>query len=136
MTKRRARTAALLFSFGLVIAGQASRAAGHDRASALAASQAATGGGQHDFDFEIGSWKARLSRLDRPLTGSTTWLEYEGASVVRKVGDGPTNLGELAVRGAAGQLEGHLYPVRPQPQMHTPPTGTETDAICQLDSSL
>jgi hypothetical protein len=62
--------------------------------------------GQHDFDFEIGSWKARLSRLDRPLTGSTRWLDYAGTSVVRAVWDGRANLGELAVQGPAGRIEG------------------------------
>ena len=62
--------------------------------------------GQHDFDFEFGAWKARLSRLDRPLTGSTTWLEYKGTSVVRKVWDGRANLGELEVDGPAGHIEG------------------------------
>ena len=62
--------------------------------------------GQHDFDFEIGAWKARLSRLDRPLTGSTHWLTYEGMSVVRKVWDGRANLGELKVDGPAGRIEG------------------------------
>jgi hypothetical protein len=62
--------------------------------------------GQHDFDFEIGAWKARLSRLDRPLTGSTHWLRYEGTSVVRKVWDGRANLGELKVDGPAGRIEG------------------------------
>src|SRR6266852_1765564 len=34
--------------------------------------------GQHDFDFEIGTWKTHLKRLVHPLTGSTTWVEYEG----------------------------------------------------------
>jgi hypothetical protein len=62
--------------------------------------------GQRDFDFEIGSWTARLSRLDRPLTGSARWLEYEGTSVVRKVWDGRANLGELDVKGPAGRIEG------------------------------
>jgi len=27
--------------------------------------------GQHDFDFEIGTWKTHLRRLRAPLTGST-----------------------------------------------------------------
>jgi hypothetical protein len=67
---------------------------------------AATAGGQHDFDFEIGTWKAHLSRLDHPLTGSTRWLEYEGTSVVRKVWEGRANLGELDVKGTAGHIEG------------------------------
>src|SRR5262249_297854 len=62
--------------------------------------------GQHDFHFEIGSWKVRLSRLEHPLTGSTTWHEYEGRSVVRKVWDGRANLGELDVDGPAGHIEG------------------------------
>jgi len=62
--------------------------------------------GQHDFDFEIGAWKTQLKRLQRPLTGSTTWLEYEGTTVVRKVLDGRANLVELKVDGPAGKLEG------------------------------
>ena len=62
--------------------------------------------GQHDFDFEIGSWKTRLSRLLRPLTGSNTWVEYEGASVVRKVWNGRANLLELEVDGPSGHIEG------------------------------
>src|ERR1700730_14791702 len=55
--------------------------------------------GQHDFDFEIGTWKTHLKRLVHPLTGSTTWVEYEGTSVVRKVWNGRANLGELAADG-------------------------------------
>ena len=62
--------------------------------------------GQHDFDFEIGTWKTRLSRLLHPLTGSTTWVEYEGTTVVRKVWDGRANLVELEVEGPAGRIEG------------------------------
>jgi hypothetical protein len=63
-------------------------------------------GGERDFDFEIGRWKTRVSRLVRPLTGSTTWTEYEGTSVVRKVWDGGANLVELDVTGPAGRIEG------------------------------
>jgi hypothetical protein len=62
--------------------------------------------GQHDFDFEIGTWKTHLRRLQRPLTGSTTWTEYEGTTVVRKVWDGRANLVELMVDGPAGRIEG------------------------------
>jgi hypothetical protein len=62
--------------------------------------------GQHDFDFEIGSWKTHLRRLVRPLTGSTTWVEYDGTTVVRKVWDGRANLVELKVDGPAGHFEG------------------------------
>src|SRR5215470_7669310 len=62
--------------------------------------------GQHDFDFEIGTWKTRLSRLQHPLTGSTTWVQYEGTTVVRKVWDGRANLVELEVDGPQGHIEG------------------------------
>jgi hypothetical protein len=62
--------------------------------------------GQHDFDWEIGSWKTQLKRLQRPLSGSTTWVEYEGTTVVRKVLDGRANLVELKVDGSAGHFEG------------------------------
>lgn len=61
--------------------------------------------GQHDFDFEIGTWRTRLSRLQNPLTGSKTWVEYEGTSVVRKIWDGRANLVELDVTGPAGRIE-------------------------------
>ena len=62
--------------------------------------------GQHDFDFEIGLWKTQLRRLVRPLTGSTTWVEYEGTSRVSKVLDGRANLVELNVSGSTGRIEG------------------------------
>jgi hypothetical protein len=42
----------------------------------------------------------------KPLTGSSTWVEYEGTTVVRKVWDGKANLVELDVSGLAGRIEG------------------------------
>jgi hypothetical protein len=61
--------------------------------------------GQGDFDFEIGTWKTHLRRLQRPLTGSTTWIEYDGTTVVRKIWNGRANLVELDVNGPAGHIE-------------------------------
>jgi hypothetical protein len=40
------------------------------------------------------------------LTGSTTWVEYMGTTVVRKVWNGRANLVELEVDGPAGHIEG------------------------------
>ena len=62
--------------------------------------------GQHDFDFEIGAWRTRLKRLVDPLSGSKTWVEYEGTTVVSEVMDGRANLVELDVQGPAGRIEG------------------------------
>src|SRR5947209_8402273 len=56
--------------------------------------------GQHDFDFDIGTWKTHLKRLVHPLTGSTTWVELDGTTVVRKVWNGRANLAELEADGS------------------------------------
>ena len=85
--------------------------------STFAQTASETRDGQRDFDFEIGLWKTHLRRLVRPLTGSTTWVEYEGTSRVSKVLDGRANLVELKVAGPAGRIEGlslRLY----NPQSH------------------
>jgi hypothetical protein len=73
--------------------------------------------GQHDFDFEIGTWHTHLKRLQHPLTGSTTWIEYDGSSVIRKIWKGRANLVELEVDGPTGHIEAlslRLY----NPQSH------------------
>jgi hypothetical protein len=61
--------------------------------------------GQHDFDFHFGNWKTQISRLQNPLTGSTTWLQYKGTLVVRKVWDGRAQLEELEADGPTGHME-------------------------------
>lgn len=61
--------------------------------------------GRSDFDWEIGEWTTRLSRLQRPLSGSTAWVEYEGTTIVRPV-QGGANLVELSVEGPSGRIEG------------------------------
>ena len=79
---------------------------------------APTHDGQHDFDFEIGTWKIHLKRLDHRLVGSTNWVEFEGTSVTRKVWNGRANLEEFETDSAAGgHIEGltlRLY----DPQTH------------------
>lgn len=62
--------------------------------------------GQRDFDFEIGRWKTHLRRLTQPMSGSDTWVEYEGTSIVRPVFDGRANLVELDVEGPTGRIQG------------------------------
>ncbi|MGH9382190.1 MAG: hypothetical protein ACRD2Z_16505 [Thermoanaerobaculia bacterium] len=62
--------------------------------------------GQHDFDFEFGTWKAHLRRLLQPLTGSDTWAEYEGVSIVDPIWNGRGNLGTIEIEGPSGRIEG------------------------------
>jgi BNR/Asp-box repeat len=66
---------------------------------------AAERGDEHGFDFSFGNWKTHIKRLQHPLSGSTTWMEYEGTSVVRKIWDGHASLGETEADGPAGHLE-------------------------------
>ena len=73
--------------------------------------------GQHDFDFEIGTWKIHLSRLQDRLAGSKTWVKFDGTSVTRKVWDGRANLEEFETDSSTGHIEGltlRLY----NPQTH------------------
>ena len=61
--------------------------------------------GSHDFDWEFGTWKTHVKKLLHPLSGASTWVEYDGTSVARKVWGGKANLLELEVDGPAGHLE-------------------------------
>ncbi|HEY1992321.1 MAG TPA: hypothetical protein VGH71_07645 [Gammaproteobacteria bacterium] len=60
--------------------------------------------GAHDFDWDIGTWTTHQRRLLHPLTGSSSWVDYAGTDVVRKVWDG-ANTGVIEADGPAGHLE-------------------------------
>src|SRR5262249_8916331 len=62
--------------------------------------------GSHDFDFEVGTWKIHLKRLLNPLTGSTSWVEFDGSTTTRKVWDGKAFLEEFETDGPSGHIEG------------------------------
>jgi hypothetical protein len=62
--------------------------------------------GQHDFDFELGTWKIHLKRLLHPLTGSNSWVEFDGTTVTRKVWDGRSQIEEFEVDSPSGHVEG------------------------------
>jgi hypothetical protein len=63
---------------------------------------------EHDFDFHIGTWKTHVRRRLRPLTGSSTWVELNGTTTVRKVWGGRANLVELDA-GSLQVLSLRLY---------------------------
>ena len=115
MTHTIRHIALVIAACGLLIALPALHAAeSQPGASAVGAASAATPDpqgatvlrdGQHDFDFEIGTWRTHLKRRQNPLSGSNTWVEYEGTTVVRKVWNGRANLVELDVEGPAGRIE-------------------------------
>jgi hypothetical protein len=53
--------------------------------------------GQHDFDFMVGTWKAHLSRLDKPLTGSKNWIEFDGTQITSSVWGGRGTMDDFHV---------------------------------------
>jgi hypothetical protein len=103
------RTTTRLSITSLLLAGGLTLAAAATARPAGAVAEAAAPGehdGRHDFDFEVGAWRTRVSRLQRPLTGSTAWVEYEGTTLVREIWEGRALLVELDVAGPAGRIEG------------------------------
>ena len=46
---------------------------------------AATQDGRHDFDFEVGTWKAHVRKLLHPLTGSREWDDFDGTVLTRSL---------------------------------------------------
>jgi len=90
MSTRHAAIAALCLALPALL-GAAPAGAGRD--------------GRHDFDFDLGTWQTHASRLLQPLTGSTTWVEMDGITIVKKVWDGRANLAELKADGPGGPVE-------------------------------
>jgi len=88
------------------VVGQAQQSSDASKASAHPSTASSERDGWHDFDFELGSWKIHLKRLVHPLTGSTTWVEFDGTTVTRKVWDGRAQVEEFETVGASGPVEG------------------------------
>ena len=87
MTDAPKQFRAYLLAAAFVIASQAMRVAAQRNPDAPGTGprQVTTRrDGQHDFDFEIGTWKTHFTRLAHPLSGSTEWLAYDGTTTVRK----------------------------------------------------
>jgi hypothetical protein len=103
------KTWIVVFDAGLTrdSAATARAAAGADDAGSAMAIQtkSAEQDGRRDFDFVFGKWKEHTRRMLHPLTGSTSWVESDGVSVVSKVWGGKGNLTELESDGPNGHLE-------------------------------
>src|ERR1041385_349929 len=62
--------------------------------------------GQHDFDFNFGTWETHIKRLRRLPDGSSNWIEMKGTVTVRKVWGGKAQLEEIEADGPSGHFEG------------------------------
>jgi hypothetical protein len=58
--------------------------------------------GQHDFDFNFGTWKTHIRRILDPLAGSSKSIELNGTVTVRKIWDGRAQLEEIEANGPNG----------------------------------
>jgi hypothetical protein len=100
MNHLRRRAVGLLFGcLGVVQAGATVAQA------PIVAPEPSARDGQHDFDFHLGNWNSRIRMLQRPLTGSTTWIDLSGTLVVREVWGGRAQLEELVVDGSGRHIE-------------------------------
>lgn len=62
--------------------------------------------GQHDFDFNFGTWKTHIKRIQDPFSGAGQSTELNGTVTVRKVWDGRAQLEEIEADGPNGHWEG------------------------------
>lgn len=75
-------------------------------AQATAPQPTAQHDGSHDFDFEDGTWKIHLKRLQHPLTGSHTWTEFDGTTRTHKLWNGTAHIEQFETDGPSGHIEG------------------------------
>src|SRR5438270_4695413 len=99
------RRSALFFTFVLSFLLICLQANSQSSSSTPTGDNTAARDGQHDFDFDFGAWQTHTSRLMHPLTGSKTWLDMDGVTVVSKVWDGRANVAEYKADGPAGHVE-------------------------------
>jgi hypothetical protein len=62
-------------------------------------------GPEHDFDFNIGSWKTRIRTVPSPLSAPGRWRDLRGTHVVYRVWNDWANIGQLEIDGPGGHDE-------------------------------
>ena len=71
--------------------------------------------GSHDFERLVGAWKSHAKIRQHPLTGSDTWIEFEGIDVYRKIWGGHAVIGEYEGGNSTRHSESvMLYTYNPQ----------------------
>jgi hypothetical protein len=94
---------------------QAQQASSTERPPALAVQTPRDG--QHDFDFEHGTWKIHLSRRVKRLEGSNDWVEFDGTSVTKPIWEGKGNIEQFETDSGNRHIEGLTLRVY-NPQTH------------------
>ncbi|HTV60480.1 MAG TPA: hypothetical protein VMJ93_16525 [Verrucomicrobiae bacterium] len=91
--------------------------------------------GQHDFDFNLGTWNTHIRRLLHPLSGSNAWVEMNGTVSVRKVWNGRAQLEEIEAGGPAGHFEGlTLFLYNPESRQWSLNFANSNDGVLETPS--
>jgi hypothetical protein len=107
MNIKHIRTSLVLCALVIILSSLPGRAQQTPDAAKPSAQQApAERDGQHDFDLLLGSWKYHLKKLVNPLTGSKTWVEFDGTGVCYKLWDGRAELDTIELDSPTGHIEG------------------------------
>lgn len=101
----RGRTALGAITAVTLLVSQSAPAAAEPASTATQAA-ATERDGQHDFDFEAGHWRIHLKRRLHPLTGATTWVEFDGTSVTRMLWNGRAQIEEFETDSTTEHIEG------------------------------
>jgi len=91
--------------------------------------------GQHDFDFNLGTWETRIERNLTPLTGRKELIELKGVVRVRPVWNGKAMLEEIEADGPRGHWQAmtlFLY----DPQAHQWSLSYASSAVGRLDAPM
>ena len=127
---------ALIFVSGAARAFAATKSSHLLRSSATPASSApqdsaaAERDGQHDFDFNVGTWKTHIKRLRQSAGGAGTWIDQNGTVVVRPIWDGRAELEEIEADGPTGHWEGlTLFLYNPQAHQWSESYANSKDGI-------
>jgi hypothetical protein len=100
---------------GVLAASAAAWAFPLSASSEPAAQPAQVRDGQHDFDFNFGTWRTYIKRILDPLSSSSKSIELNGTVTVRKVWDGRAQLEEIEADGPNGHWQGMtLFLYNPQ----------------------
>ncbi len=62
--------------------------------------------GQHDFDFNVGTWHTHIRYLQHPLSNHESWTTFDGTVVVKPLWGGQGEYEEIEADGPVGHFEG------------------------------
>jgi hypothetical protein len=89
--------------------------------------------GQHDFDFNFGTWRTHIQRLKSPLSGSNTWTKMEGTVTVLKIWGGLGQVEDIEADGPDGHWSGMtIFLYNPKSHQWSQTFASKADGVLEL----